>query len=347
MSDGEPAELDVVRRLHALTDLVTPMALRTFVSLGLPDHLRDRPGTAAELAQLTSCNARILTGILEHLASREVVRAGPGGRYTLTALGRAACSTPAPSPQSWLVDSLRLGTLTGDVNHSVVALLDVVRSGRTGLEEHHGEPVWSRVARMDLDQTRTLFGHRTPVVEFGPIEKLVRAYAPRTVCDLGAGTGRLARELLTRRLCSHCHVVDLEPMISLADEMLDDIDHRSYSLHEADFMTDPLPAADLYVLCDILADWPDDDAIHLLGVVRKAAGVRPAVLVTQLILPGGAGDLFDPTAGRVRLDIEMARPARTVEEICALGAAAGLRVVSTEAAQHRSAVLLESESATP
>lgn len=125
------ADLDVVRELHTLTDLVTPMAIRTVVSLGIPDLLRERSATATELAEEFDCRPRILVRILEHLAARGVLRNESGGRYGLTRLGRAACRTDEPTPQSWLVDSLRLGTLTGDVNHSVVALLDVVRSGGT------------------------------------------------------------------------------------------------------------------------------------------------------------------------------------------------------------------------
>lgn len=55
MSDREFAHIGKVRELHALADGVTPMAVRTFVSLGLPDHLSARPSTAGELAAEFNC----------------------------------------------------------------------------------------------------------------------------------------------------------------------------------------------------------------------------------------------------------------------------------------------------
>lgn len=318
------------------------MAVRTVVSLGIPDHLKVRPSTADELSKEFDCDPRILGRILEHLASRGVVHSEPDGRYSLTGIGRSACSTDEPTPQSWLVRSLRLGTLPGDVNHSVVALLDVVRSGRTAFEEQHGESVWDRMTRMSMSEARSEFGHRVPVVDFEPIGQVLEAHGAATVCDVGSGNGRLARELLTRQLCSHCHVVDLAPMVWLAGELLDEVDAGRYSVAVADFMTDPLPAADLYILCDVLADWDDESATRLLRNVRRSCGSRSRVLVTELRIPSGAGDLFDATAGQLRLDIEMARPNRTADEISALGRSSGLRAVSTVSGQHRVAILFNS-----
>lgn len=342
MSDQEVVHTGTVRDLHALADLVTPMAVRTFVSLGLPDHLSTRPSTAGELAAAFDCDPRILAGILAHLAARGVVRGGPDGRYGLTELGRAACTADDPhSPQAWLVQTLRRGTIHGDVNFGVTALLETVRSGRTAFEEEYGESLWDRVERMSMDEVRAGFGPQAPVVDFEPVQRIFEEHDKAVVCDVGCGNGKLVRELLTRKLCAHCYLVDRAPMLDLAGELLADLGGDRYTLSEADFMTDVLPAADLYVLCDVLADWDDESAIRLLRNIRRSCSDGAHVLVTELTIPAGAGDIFDHTAGRLRLDIEMARPNRTIEEIVELGRGAELESISTTSGPHRVAVLFE------
>ncbi|ALE76979.1 hypothetical protein FRP1_30105 (plasmid) [Pseudonocardia sp. EC080625-04] len=332
-------DVEAIRSLHALADLVTPMALRVFVSLGVPDAIDERPGTAPELACRCGCDARILRSVLDHLAARGVVTKEPDDTYGLTTLGRLTCDTDGPSLQSWLVGSLRLGTLRGDVDHSVVALLDVARSGRTALEEQHGESVWERVTRMDAGAAIQEFGRLVPVLDIEPIWRLLEAYPAATVCDVGAGSGRLAHELLSGELCSFCHVVDLAPMVGVADTVLGHRFATRYAAVAADFMTDPLPEADLYIVSDVLVDWDDARAVRLLRNVHGACRPDARVLISELTLPSGAGDLFDPTAGRLRLNIEMPSPNRTVEALVTLGRAAGLAEVSTACGEHRSAIL--------
>jgi len=56
------------------------------------------------------------------------------------------------------------------------------------------------------------------------------------------------------------------------------------SLQTGDFFTDPLPAADTYLIMDVIHDWDDERAAGLLSAVRKAALPSARVLVIETII---------------------------------------------------------------
>ena len=56
------------------------------------------------------------------------------------------------------------------------------------------------------------------------------------------------------------------------------------SLQAGDFFTDPLPAADTYLIMDVIHDWDDERAAGLLSAVRKAALPSARVLVIETII---------------------------------------------------------------
>src|SRR4029078_3158424 len=60
---------------------------------------------------------------------------------------------------------------------------------------------------------------------------------------------------------------------------------------------DPLPAADLYVLMEIIHDWPDAECLSILSAVRHAAAPGSTVLVIETVLhdhdPDPRGRLLD------------------------------------------------------
>jgi hypothetical protein len=56
------------------------------------------------------------------------------------------------------------------------------------------------------------------------------------------------------------------------------------SLRAGDFFTDPLPAADTYLIMDVIHDWDDEQAVALLSAVRKAAPPQARLLVIETIL---------------------------------------------------------------
>lgn len=55
-------------------------------------------------------------------------------------------------------------------------------------------------------------------------------------------------------------------------------------LQAGDFFKDPLPAADTYLIMDVIHDWDDEQATALLSAVRSAALPHARVLVIETVI---------------------------------------------------------------
>jgi hypothetical protein len=73
---------------------------------------------------------------------------------------------------------------------------------------------------------------------------------------------------------------DLAPVIEHAAAAATD----RLRLQAGNFFTDPLPAADTYLIMDVIHHWDDEQAAALLSAVRNAAPPRARVLVIETIL---------------------------------------------------------------
>jgi len=76
-----------------------------------------------------------------------------------------------------------------------------------------------------------------------------------------------------------------------------DVEHARLTPQAGDFFVDPLPAADLYVLMEIIHDWPDAECLSILSAVRRTAAPGATVLVIETILhddrPDPRGRMLD------------------------------------------------------
>jgi hypothetical protein len=102
-----------------------------------------------------------------------------------------------------------------------------------------------------------------------------------------------------------------------------------------DMFHDPLPAADAYLLMDVLHDWDDADAERILRAVRAAARPNARVLIIETLVAESPGPHFGKLVDVIMLAATGGRE-RTRSQFGALLAAAGFRfqrLVPT-AAQH-------------
>ncbi len=91
-----------------------------------------------------------------------------------------------------------------------------------------------------------------------------------------------------------------------------------------DFFVDALPAADLYLLMDLLHDWDDADAARILGAVRRAAAPGARLLIIETLVPETPGPHFGKTLDIIMLAVTGGRE-RTEAQHAALLATAGFR----------------------
>lgn len=63
-----------------------------------------------------------------------------------------------------------------------------------------------------------------------------------------------------------------------------DLDLDRLSARPGDFFIDPLPTADVYILMEVIHDWPDTEAVAILNAARRAALPGARALIIENVL---------------------------------------------------------------
>jgi len=271
--------------LEALSDLCTPWCLHVVATLGIADHLADGPADAAGLAAAAGCDAEALGRVLRHLAGKGVFMEPAPGRF---ALNDAARALRDPGPRL----ALDLDGIGGRMARAWSGLLAAVRSGTTAYRDVFGRSFWDdldahpRVAE-GFDALMGPLGHGLPDPEI----LLDGDWASvRSVVDVGGGTGALLAEILRAHPAARGTLVDLPRTVARAGALLRAAGVAARVTLRGQSFFDPLPAgADLYLLKNVLADWPDPEARALLRRCAEAARPRGRVVVLGGVAPDDAG----------------------------------------------------------
>jgi len=271
--------------LWALTDLCTPWCMHVVATLRIADHLADGATDIDNLAAAAGCDAASLARVLRHLTSKGVFEERVPGRV---ALNEAAQGLRDPS----LRLGLDLAGIGGRMAHAWGGLLAAVRTGQSAYSEVFGRPFWDDLeAHPDLAATFDALmgtpGHGVPDPE---VLLDGRWEAIRTVVDVGGGTGALLAEILRARPALRGTLVDLPRTLARSGEIFQaaGVAARVTTIGQSFF--DPLPSgADLYLLKNVLADWPDREATALLRRCAEAARPDGRVVVVGGVSPDDAG----------------------------------------------------------
>ncbi|WP_156673296.1 methyltransferase [Mycobacterium sp. E3251] len=265
--------------------------------LGVADALADGPLQLDELANRVGAHPDALRRALRALIGKGIFAQRDDGRYELTP---------------------RADTLRSDAPVSVAALARFV-----GAPQHREH--WSlltRAIRTGTSPVNTLrgqdfFAYLRDEPEFSAIFNeamtglsayidgpLVEAYdfTPyRTIVDIAGGHGRLLAAILKSAPNAQGVLFDLPDVVADAPSLLRkfDVTHR-VRLVEGSFFDEVPAGGDVYVLKQIIHDWPDEAALRVLHNVRRAAATDASLLLVEAIIPEHHGDVI----GKVT-DIEM------------------------------------------
>jgi hypothetical protein len=313
VEDPEPdrAPMD----LQQLLDLATPWSLHVAATLRIPDHIAAGHHEIGDLAAVAGCDSDALHAVLGHLVSR--------GVFIQDAPARFSCNRAARQ----LAEAHRfidLDGIGGRMARTWGTLLDYVRTGQPAYEKEFGRPFWEDLAAhprlgADFDALMGPAGHGVPDYDI----ELSGGWEPvRTVVDVGGGTGALLASLLRRHPQARGVLVDLPGTVARAGQLLTEAGVARRVTVTGQSFFDPLPVgADLYLLKNVLNDWPDDPTVTILR--RCAQAARPDSSVAVL---GGVS--ADDTPRTLSIDMLVAGgKTSTLTQFTELARRAGLDIL--------------------
>ncbi|MFJ3926012.1 methyltransferase [Streptomyces sp. NPDC090022] len=258
-------------------------ALRAVAVHRIADHLGDGPRTADDLAARTGTHAPSLRRILRLLAVRGLFHEDDRGAFRLDDSAQAL-RTDAPGSQLAAV----LMITDPMFGRSTDGLAETLRTGEPAFELAYGTSFFEHLLKAPEDRATFDAGMASMS---GPVEELVaQSYTfpeGARVIDVGGGRGGLLDAVLTREPTLTGVLFD-QPA-TVAEHLLDRPGLAGrWHTEGGDFFSAVPPGGDFYVLKHILHDWSDEDALRILGTIRRAAAPGSRLLVVDAVLPEGS-----------------------------------------------------------
>jgi SAM-dependent methyltransferase len=303
--------------IWALSDLCTPWCVHVAVTLRIAERIEAGTTEIGALAEAAGADADALGRVLRHLAEHGVFEEPSPGSFTLNDAARALLDSSARY-------GLDLDGFGGRMAQAWSTLLTAVRTGRPAYHTLFGRPFWD-----DLEGSPELAaqfdalmgpGHGIPDPEVLPNGDWADV---RTIVDVGGGTGMLLAEILRARPSVRGVLVDLPRTVARASATFDPAAVADRVTLSGQSFFDPLPRGDLFILKNVLADWPDDSARALLR--RCAEAAAPA---GRIVVLGGV-TLADRASPELLMLVLVGGRSRTLAEFEQLAADAGLTVTTT------------------
>jgi len=267
----------------------TAQAITAAADLGVADALAKRPLSAAELAAAVNADPDALGRLLRALISRGIFRQRRDGRYELTPLADTLRSDAD-------VSMAALARWVGAAQHREhwSHLAAAVRTGRAVIPELRGKPAFEYLA--DEPELAEIFNHAMTGISGLSIAPVIAAYdfSPYpTIVDVGGGQGRLLAAILAATPAARGVLFDLPQVVAGAPTLLRQHHaHDRVRIVEGSFFERVPENGDAYVLKNVIHDWPDDDAVHILRNVRTAAGAGKQVLLVEVVIPNHDRDFL-------------------------------------------------------
>ncbi|MBC7977523.1 MAG: hypothetical protein H7138_21315 [Myxococcales bacterium] len=156
---------------------------------------------------------------------------------------------------------------------------------------------------------------------------MLRLEGAKTVADVGGGTGSLLAAVLGQKPGVRGVLFERKDVVERAQEILRDAGlGERCSFVVGDFLNDPVPAADAYLLARVLHDWDDATATKILQAIRAAAGPSAVLNVLEMVVPQGGGRHPAKYSDITMLALFKDGRERTEEELARLLADAGWRL---------------------
>lgn len=280
---GTPPHVQVWNLAQAV---VPSRALQVIAELGVADHLEPTGrAPAALLASRCGANAVALERTLRLLCAYGIFQSDTG-EFRHSA---ASVLLRSDHPQSMRAFAQLNGLPVA--RRSIGALDHSVRTGRPGAERVDPRGFFGYLS--DHPEEAETFGQAMADKARADIADLLDAvdFTPyHTVADIAGGQGHLLRAILNSAPRAAGLLFDLPEVIDALGAPSERV-----RMVAGDFFTDALPTADLYMLMEILHDWPDREAMAILAAIRRAAQPGATLLIIEHMPQDEGIDLVSQT----------------------------------------------------
>ncbi len=305
--------------LWTLSDLCTPWCVHVVATLRVADHIAAGITEIGPLAAAAGADRDSLHRVLRHLVSKGLFTESAPGRFELT-----------ETAHGLLGESGRLvydlDSFGGRMAHAWGTMLSAVRSGKPAYHEAFGRGFWDDMdAHPDIgakfDELMGPAGHGLP--DWRVLVNPADWESVRMVVDVGGGTGTMLAEILRAQPEVRGTLVDLPRPVAQSAKVFQAAGVADRATAVAQSFFDPLPAgSDLYVLKNVLGDWPDREATAILK--RCAEAARPTGRVVAFI-GAGPGEEASP---ELLMMVLVGGRGRTLDEFREMAREAGLEVTA-------------------
>ncbi|HEY1623489.1 MAG TPA: methyltransferase [Streptosporangiaceae bacterium] len=336
MTEQDRGVIAAWRTLAPLMDLVTPMALRVAVTLGLADFMPDdgagHGAAAGDLAERAGADPEALLRVLRHLVQHGVFTEPRPGEFAVNAV---AALLRSGEPASLWLD---LDGFGGQMDLAFTGMAHTVRTGEPAWEQVFGLPFWQY---LDENPAISASFDATMAVDSDYRAAIADGFdwsAARHIADVGGGTGPLIAEILRHHPRLRGTLIDLPETADRARQYLAGLGLSDRCEVAGQSFFDPLPAgADAYLLNRVIHDWDDASASAILRRCAEAAGSDGRVLMIE------SQDTGSDPAGFAEMNLRMlvltGGRERTIDDYTALAASAGLRVAGVHRATKRHMII--------
>ena len=279
------SQLDPSHILQVGTGFWASKTLLSAVELQLYTHLGDGPLTGAELESRLGLHERATYDFLDALVSLHLLARdgdGPSAQYRNTPETGAFLNSASPTYVGGILEMMN-ARLFGFWN----GLTEALQTGQPQNEvKHTGAPMFEALYA-DPDRLEQ-FMRAMSGISLGNFHVLAEAvdfsrYA--TLCDIGGATGQLATIVAARHPHLACTTFDLPVVAAIAEKTIANAGLTDRVTAAAgDFLTDPLPRADVITMGMILHDWNLDGKRHLIAAAYDALPEGGALIVIENLI---------------------------------------------------------------
>ncbi|MFZ1990315.1 MAG: methyltransferase [Alphaproteobacteria bacterium] len=257
-----------------MANVFSPLLSGLLVRAGVPDALGETPETAQALASRVGVNPDALHRIMFFLASNGIFA------YENDRFRHSKQSALLRSDHPQTASSLKF--IPPLFRETLAMMQHSLRTGRPGTELFGPDALFGHLSR-NSEEAKS-FDEFMTARSKGEVAAVLRAYdfsAFSTIADIGGGRGHLIRAVLQNSSKPEGILFDLPHAIN---PQTDNPTPR-LRLVAGDFFKDNLPAADAYLLMNVIHDWDDEKSIALLKNLRKAAPRGSKLFIIGMLMP--------------------------------------------------------------